>query len=102
MDLSRLEQVALDTERPAGQRLRALALLRPAPWRHLVAVLQARGTADPPLLRALDEELRIWIAKSSHISRSPDVALRSTVDALLPTADEAAQRAISFVFRTAV
>jgi hypothetical protein len=100
-DLSRLEQVALDAGRAPGQRLRALALLRPARWRHLVAVMEGRRTAPPPLLRVLDQELREWIAKSSHISRGPDAGLRPTVEALLPTLDEASRRSIEFVLRTA-
>jgi HEAT repeat protein len=100
-DLSRLEHVALDADRPAGQRLRALVLLRPARWRHLVTVLQARRTAEPPLLRVLDEELRAWIAKSSRISRGPDAGLRAIVGPLLNTLDEAPRRSIEFVLRTA-
>jgi hypothetical protein len=64
-------------------------------------VLQARRTAEPPLLRVLDEELRAWIAKSSHSSRGPDVELRATVDALVPTLEAASRRSIDFVLRRA-
>jgi HEAT repeat protein len=100
-DLGRLERIARDADRPAGHRLRALALLRPARWRHLVAVMEGRRTAAPPLLRVLDDELREWIAKSSHISHGPDAGLRATLDALAPTVDEASRRSMQFVLRTA-
>lgn len=101
-DLQRLEDVGLDAQRPAGQRLRALALLRPSRWRHLAAVLQARRTAPPPLRDVLDEELRMWTAKSSHIARGPDECRRETIVALLPDLDPAARRTIDFVLRTTV
>jgi hypothetical protein len=99
-DLNRLEEIAVDDRRPAGQRRRALALLRPARWRHLAVVMEARPGADLSLLHALDQELRVWINTSGHVSRGPDAGLRSRLHALLPTLDSAYRREIDFVLRT--
>jgi hypothetical protein len=100
-DLARLEAIALDAGRPAGARLRALALLRPARWRHLAAALQARAVAEEPLRGVLDDELRTWIADSSRVARGPDAPRREAIEALLPGLDETPRRSIAFVLRTA-
>jgi hypothetical protein len=100
-DFSVLERIARETESPVGQRLRALALLRRARWRHLVVVMQTRRTAQPPLLDVLDQELRAWIAASATVSRGPLEEHRRLVEQMLPELDESRRRSIEFVLRTA-
>jgi hypothetical protein len=101
-DLARLESVVRDVDRPAGQRMRALVLLRPARWRHLAALLGMRRAADPSLDDALDAEIRTWLATSARISRAPDEHSRDAIDAALPDLEPALRQRIAFVLRTAV
>jgi hypothetical protein len=92
--------IALDTERPPGQRLRALSLVRSSRWVHLATLLQARKQHE---LRArLDGELATWIAHSGRIGRAPAPEIRQQIEERLPELDPAQRRQIEFVLRTAV
>jgi hypothetical protein len=100
-DLARLEAVALGVERPDGLRLRALALMRPAHWPHLAALLRMRRAAPPALRAGLDRDLALWLASSGHVRRGPDERSRATIRAHLDDLGARERQALEFVLRTA-
>ena len=100
-EIAALEPIALDRARPAGQRLRALSLLRPSRWVHLAALLDVRSdAADEALLARLEQEINAWIAGSGRIGRAPPHELRQRIESRLPMLGTAQQRSIDWVLRT--
>ena len=98
-DLRRIEGVALDPARPDGHRVRALALLRSARWRHLSALLQVVATASPPLHHRLQHELGLWVRHHRHLSRAPAEPQRAIITSLLGHLDPAHRRSLEFILR---
>jgi hypothetical protein len=94
-----LARVALDASRSAGQRFRALSLIRPMRWLHLAVMLEAheQTTVEEVRLR-LRGELNAW--NGSRLTRAPDVAIRARIERLLPALDAEKRRWVEFVLRT--
>jgi hypothetical protein len=94
-----LARVALDASRSAGQRFRALALIRPAPWLHLAVLLEAdEQAADNDVRERLRAEINDW--SGARVTRAPDDQLRARIERLLPSVDAEKGRWIEFVLRT--
>jgi hypothetical protein len=102
-EIDALVPVALDRQRSAGQRLRAISLLRPSRWVHLSTLLHARALAEDDALRLrLDHEVNAWLARSRHARRGPADGVRHEIERFLVTVDADRRRAIEFVLRTVV
>ena len=100
-EIEALVPVGLNPERPAGQRFRALSLLRRNRWVHLATLLQAWAeTEDDIVRRRLDQEINIWIASSSRLTHAPTDEVRQQIDKLLPQLAADQRREIEFVVRT--
>lgn len=100
-ELEAVVAIALDQCRDAGQRLRAVALLRRIRWQHIAVLLEARAAAgDEAFLARLDREVAAWIEASRRTGRGPDTALRERIERLLDTLRPDFRREIEFVLRT--
>lgn len=98
-----LAVLALDETLSDGQRLRALALLRPLRWLHLVTVLETMGTTHSgPLSEQLEREVDDWLRRSGRIGRRPNAGLMKRLEPALIALDAARRDQIHFVLRTAV
>jgi hypothetical protein len=103
-EVAAITAIALDLQRTAGQRLRALSLLRPARWAHLAALLEARERVDRADIGErvhCDAEIRAWVARSGRMGRGPTGDLRSRIERLLPPIETRPKREIEFVLETA-
>lgn len=95
-----LEEIALDQDRSPGQRTRALALLRPARWAHLNAILRSREAAGAPFAKRLNQELDAWIRRSTYLARGPTPEQRDAILVRLAQLEAPRRDAIEFVLRT--
>lgn len=94
-----LARVALDPSQSAGQRFRALSLLRPSRWLHLAVLLEAHEQEkDEGARRRLRAEIMGW--SGTRITRAPNPEIRARIDRLLPMVDAEKRRWIEFVLRT--
>lgn len=93
-----LARVALDASRSAGQRLSALALIRPARWLHLAVLLEAHAeAADADFRERRRSEINGWSgARDARSGRRAALA----IERLLPSVDMEKRRWIEFVLRT--
>ncbi len=96
-----LAAVARDPQRPIGHRFRALSLLRPLRWLHLIVLLEIRaGEKAPRVRRRLDMEVDAWLQLSGRIGRGPNNELAPRLSRLLPSVDEGRRERIEFILRT--
>jgi hypothetical protein len=94
-----LARVGLDQTRSAGQRFRALSLIRSIRWLHLAVLLEAHEqTADDDIRSRLRREINAW--NGSRATRSPDEAIRARIVRLLPVLDAEKRRWVEFILRT--
>jgi len=84
----------------AAIRRRAVILLRPYPWRWLLAILRCLDGADNETVLFLQAELANWHLRSARISTGPPPTHEQEIRARLGSVDDASRRAIKFVLRT--
>jgi hypothetical protein len=94
-----LARVALDLTRSAGQRFRALSMLRQARWLHLAVLLEAHAQEpQEDARRRLWGEIKGW--SGARVARAPSDELRARIERFLPAVDAGKRDWIEFVLRT--
>jgi hypothetical protein len=83
-----------------GPRRRAVTLLRPYPWRWLLAILRNWPTADDEMAHFLAAELAEWHKRSARVGIGPPAAYATEIRERIQGLGEQSARAIEFVLRT--